>query len=61
MGGEEIDEVQYRLGDDMLERSTAEDLFFLVDSRLGTNSSVSLWSRRPVVSWDTLKRAWPAG
>ena len=51
---------QYRSGDDLLERSSAEkDLWVLVDNRLVM--SVPLWPRRPVVSWGALKRAWPAG
>jgi len=53
---------QYRLGADLLQRSSVEkDLRVLVDNRLAMASSVPLWPRRQMVSWGALKRAWPAG
>jgi len=53
---------QYRLGDDLLERSSVEkDPGVLVDDRLAMSQSVPLWPRRPMVSRGALKGAWPAG
>ena len=46
---------QYRLQDDLLERSSVErDLGVLVDNRLAM-TSVPWWPRRPMGSWGTLK------
>ena len=45
---------QYRLGTDLLERtSTEKDPGVLVDNRLAMSP---LWSRTPMVSWGALKK-----
>lgn len=52
----------YRLGADLLERSSAEkDLGVLEDNRSPRAMNVSLWPKRPMVFWGALRRAWPAG
>lgn len=44
---------QYRLGHDLLERSSVvKDLGVLVDSRLAVSQQYSPVVKRPVVSWD---------
>ena len=46
----------HRLRADLLESSSAEkDLDILVNNRLVMSSSVSLWPRRTMISWGTLK------
>ena len=53
---------QYRSGDDLLERSSAEkDPGILVANRLAMSQQCALaLPRRPVVTWSALQRAWPA-
>jgi len=51
---------QYKLGDEILEKSFAEkDLGVLVDNRLA--GSVPLSPKRPMASWGSLKRVWSVG
>jgi len=55
-------EYQYRLGHDLLQRSSVEkDLGVLVDDRLAMIQHCAWWLRRPMASWAALKGAWPAG
>jgi len=53
---------QYRLGNNLLERSSAErDLGVLMDNRLSMSQQCAWWPRRPVAPWGALKRTCPAG
>ena len=53
---------QYRLGADLLKRSSAEkELGVLVDNRLIMSQQCALWSGRSAVTWGALKKGWPAG
>ena len=47
---------QYRLGDDLLERSSAEK-----DNRLVTSQQCALVVKKAMCSWGMLKGTWPAG
>ncbi|KAJ7422114.1 hypothetical protein BTVI_15419 [Pitangus sulphuratus] len=53
---------QYRLGANLMESSSGKkDLEVLVENKLSMTSSVPWGTKRPVVSWDVLGRALPAG
>jgi len=52
---------QYRLEDDLLERSSAEKyLWVLVDNRLAMSQQCARCPRGPMALYGALKRAWPA-
>jgi len=54
---------QYRIGADVLERSSVErDLGVLVEKRLTMSQCCVPWlPRRPMGSWGALGGVWPAG
>ena len=54
--------LQYKLGTDLQDWSSAEkELGVLLDNRLAISQQCGLVLRKPMVSWDALKRQWPAG
>lgn len=51
---------QYRLWADLLEGSSAEKDMSLGEGRADYEPAVPLQPQWPILSWDALRRAWPA-